>query len=356
MRFGCLWDVERPGSAVGERAPGRRRPRSAHGRLRADVRDRGSHRAAPTGFGGHVVPDRARGDRAVRLARGLHRLQPLRQRQPADHRLQLRRGARPVPRDARRVALLPAPVTGPGVLPRLVGVHGRRGGALHGRRAGARARRARLDPQLDPSSADDAAADADRRELRRGEARPPEDRGASRVRARRDRIPRRGRTGAAARAGARVADRHRAHRRRVRRRPCPDRVLRRKPRGDPRPPPDGPALGRARLDRPPVLRDLHVARHARRRRGDAGRDPPADAARSQLTAAEAVGRSHVGVGRARRRGTLPRRNRARHPPRQHAAAPSIGSRVAAAAARPSRSSSSGPCSSAPRRDGRRSWR
>ena len=78
----------------------------------ADVRGRGSHRAASARVGGTVVPRRPRGDGAVRLARGLHGLPPLRQRQPADLRLELRRGARPLPRDARRVARLPAPLAG----------------------------------------------------------------------------------------------------------------------------------------------------------------------------------------------------------------------------------------------------
>ena len=42
----------------------------------------------------------------------LHRLQPLRQRQPSDQRLELRRGPRSLPRHARRVTGLPARVAG----------------------------------------------------------------------------------------------------------------------------------------------------------------------------------------------------------------------------------------------------
>ena len=52
--------------------------------------------------------------------------------------------------------------------------------------------------------------------------------------------------------------------------------------------PQRSAPGRAGLDRAAVLRDLHVARDPRRRRGNAGRHPSVDAARSELAGCSSV--------------------------------------------------------------------
>ena len=173
------------------------------------VSDRRPDRAAPARLGRRLVPRPRRGDGAVRLAGGLHREQPLRQRQPQDLGLELRRDARSLPRDARRLARLSAPLAGGRLLLRLVGVHAGRGVHLPRRRARADPGRSRLDPQLGVPARDAAAADADRRHRRRGAARLPEDQGSPGVRARDRRLPqRRGRAGrGTARAGDRLGRR-----------------------------------------------------------------------------------------------------------------------------------------------------
>ena len=150
----------------------------------------------PPVSGSSVVPRSRRRDGAVRLVDGLHGQQPLRQRQPQDLGLELRRDARPLPRDARRLARLPAPLAGCRPLLRLVGVHAGRGLHLPRRRAPADSGRARVDPELDLPARDAAAPDADRRQRRRGAPRLPQDQGAPGVRARDRRLPqRRGRAG-----------------------------------------------------------------------------------------------------------------------------------------------------------------
>ena len=201
-------------------------------------------------------------DRAVRLARRLHGLQPLRQRQPADLGLELRRGARPLPRDARRLARLPDPLAGR----RRTSSAG--GSTRRSRRCSSSPPRsslvpvvARLDPQLGLPARDEAAAHADRRQRRRGAPRLPQAQGASRVRPRGRRLPRRrrassrcpGRCSARPTDVARVVDEYEI-----------DRVLLAssvgEPRGDARPRAHRAPARRAGLDRAALLRDLHLAR------------------------------------------------------------------------------------------------
>ena len=100
------------------------------------LRRRGEHRAAAARVGGAVVPGAPRRDRSARLGRHLHRLSPVRERQPEDLGLELRRGPRPLPRDPRRLARLPDRLPGRARLLRLVDLRAGRGGALPLGRAG----------------------------------------------------------------------------------------------------------------------------------------------------------------------------------------------------------------------------
>ena len=141
-----------------------------------------------------------------------------------------------LPRDARRVARVPDPLAGRPLSLRLVGVHGRRGGALHQRLARPRPGAARLDPLVGLPAGHGAAPHADRRRRRRGPAGLPQARRASRVRPRGRRVPgvRRGRR---SRPRARRVRGRRAARRRARDRPRDHRDVDRRPRADARPAP-----------------------------------------------------------------------------------------------------------------------
>ena len=143
-------------------------PRRPHRRLRAHLRRRRPPRPAAAGLGADVVPRAARRHGRTGLARDLHGLRALRGRRPADLGLELRRGAEHLPRDARRVARVPDPLAGRPLSLRLVGVHGRRGGALHQRLARPRAGAARLDPLVGLPAGHGAPPHADRGRRRRG--------------------------------------------------------------------------------------------------------------------------------------------------------------------------------------------
>ncbi len=214
--------LDRDASEVPPRANthvGDRRSRRSHIRLRRGVRGRRCDRSALARLGGALVPGARRGDGADRVARGLHGVRPLRERHPADLGVQLRRGARPLPRDARRLARLSDPLPGSRLLLRLVGVHGGRVLPLHGSCARPGSSPAWIDPELGLPARDDSSPDADRGQRRRCAARLPEDRRAPRVRSRGRRLPRRRLAGSAAGADAGLADGRGAGRRRVRHRP-----------------------------------------------------------------------------------------------------------------------------------------
>ncbi len=212
--------------------------------------------------------------------------------------LELRRAGGPLSRDARGLARLSDPVAGSQLLLRLVDLHRGRGGALPFRGTRARPDRARVDSQLDHPARDEAAADARRGQRPRGASRPAQDRSASRVRARARRLPRRRRPRDAD-ADSRPTRPGCGDRRPVRHRPRPARVVRRQPRGDARPGPGRAAARRPGLDRAALLRDLHLALHARRHRGHAGRDAAADAPGAQRARAEALdGRARLRSGAA----------------------------------------------------------
>ena len=196
----------------------------------------------------------------------------------------------------------------------LVDLQRRRG--VHLRRIGACADsdRSRVDPQLDPPPRDEATADADRR---RAAARPASFIGSSRhtrstastssdssaARPTEGRVP-----GPVLGSHEDIA----TTRRRAGHRPDPPRVGGRQSRRDARSRPYRAAPRRPGVDRPALLRDLHLPRDPRRGRGHAGRDTGADEPRTKLASAEALLRLHRVRSRTAR-SSLPcsRRSRSR---------------------------------------------
>ena len=173
----------------------------------ASYRRRCQDRAASACVGGVLVPRARRGDRSDRLGRHVHGVSPVRERQPEDLGLELRRGPRPLPRNARRLARLPDRLSGRPRLLRLVDLRAGRGGAVPLRCAGRCADRPRLDPELGLPTVHEAAANADRRQRRRGAPGLPQAEDASRVRSGGRGVPRRRLGAAAAGAGARKPER-----------------------------------------------------------------------------------------------------------------------------------------------------
>ena len=112
-----------------------------------------------------------RRDGAVRLVDSLHGEQALRQRQPPDLGLELRRDARPLPRDARRIARL-SPRSHRASTTSSAGGSTRRSRPFIflGVALVLDPGRPRVDPQLGLPARDAAASDADRRQRRRGTA------------------------------------------------------------------------------------------------------------------------------------------------------------------------------------------